>query len=94
MNQIQPNIKLKKPPSPYALFLQEQSVEIKKKNPDSNMNDIFKTLGLKWHNMNDEEKDKYYLIHEKEFINYCFKKNQEKLKKQQEDEGDYDDSDD
>jgi upstream-binding transcription factor len=86
MSINQSQIKYKKPLSPYALYVKEQSVELKKKNPESNMNDIYKILGLKWHNMNDDEKDIYYLKHEKEFINYNVQKNLEKLKKEEEEE--------
>ena len=72
---INPSIKLKKPPTPYAIYVKEMSIDLKRQNPDTNMNDIYKYLGSKWHKMTDEDKDKYYVKYERDFIKYSMDKN-------------------
>ena len=62
--------KIKRPATPFAMFLKDRSIEMKRSNPNANMNDILKELGCTWHNMTEEDKDKYYFDYEIKFIEY------------------------
>lgn len=56
----------KRPPTPYAIYIRENASEMKKKNPDMDMNEVFRELADKWRNSSEKEHRKYYDIYDEE----------------------------
>jgi hypothetical protein len=62
--------KRKRPPTPYALYIKERASEMKRENPDMDMNEVFRELADIWNDMEQSEKDKYYQMYDEEVKNY------------------------
>jgi hypothetical protein len=58
--------KRKRPPTPYALYVRENASQMKKENPDMDMNEVFRELGKDWRNSSDKYKKTYYDMYEQE----------------------------
>jgi hypothetical protein len=56
----------RRPPTPYAIYIRENAPEMKKKNPDMDMNEVFRELGEKWRSSSEKEHRKYYDLYDEE----------------------------
>ena len=72
IDKILKDITLKRPRTPYALFLSNEIESIKAKSKDKKivLNEIAPIILEKWHNLKEEEKKKYEKIHDEEKYRY------------------------
>jgi len=64
------NNELKRPPSPFALFFQEQSKNLKFENPSLNQKEIMKLASDMWKGSGSYEQQKYRDIYDDRFSSY------------------------
>lgn len=60
------NYRRKRPPTPYAIYIRENAPQMKKDNPDMEMNEVFRELASQWRSSSDKDKKKYYDMYNKE----------------------------
>jgi hypothetical protein len=60
----------RRPATPYAQYIREQAPEMKRENPDMDMNEVFRELGRQWQGSSKEYKQKYYDMYDEEVKRY------------------------
>lgn len=60
----------RRPPTPYALYIKDLASDMKKENPEMDMNEVFRQLGEQWQSSSEEYKKKYYDMYDKEVNRY------------------------
>lgn len=58
--------KRKRPPTPYALYVKENASNMKRENPEMDMNEVFRELGEQWRNSTDKYKQSFYDMYNEE----------------------------
>ncbi len=62
-NKSPSHYKRRRPPTPYAIYIRENASDMKRENPEMDMNQVFRELAKVWRGMSDKKKKTYYDIY-------------------------------